>query len=154
MPRSRRTKVRNMPPNQRKAVMANMSAKHRRWARMSRSQRREAGYLERYPIKVEEAKWFTAGGRRVGRMFLEDEEIRVARGELKSDEYLDVIDPDDGETIVGPAWYKDAAAGDLQAINVCPICHRGMKKGYCMEHGYPGAYGYSWNEKKKRWDKK
>lgn len=166
MPRSKRTKVRNMPPNQRKAVMANMSKKHRRWARMSRSQRREAGYLERYPIKSDEVDWKTAGGQRVARLYPDAETLRTASIDAKkTDSNVNIfeipegVDPDevDYDVIIGPDWYAEGISGLTQSKNLCPICHRRLKDGYCMEHGDiknpPGSgYAYQWNERKKRWE--
>lgn len=125
------------------------------WLGMTVPKRRKQGYLENYPIKSSKVQWSTVrSGIRVGRMFLSDAQMAIAvKDAKKRNGGLDIIDPSTGETIIGPEWYIEGVMGEKPSKTLCPICHRALKNGYCMEHGDVRAQGYRWDDKKKKWIK-
>ena len=143
--------------------MAKMSQEHRRWLRKTRQQRRKTGYLERYPVKSDDVPWKTAGGQRVARLFLDADELRTGSVDAnRLDPSIPIfevppgVDPEeiDGEVILGPEWYADGISGFAPSKTLCPICHRGLKDGVCLEHGNVGeGPGYQWDERRKKWTK-
>jgi hypothetical protein len=87
-------------------------------------------------------------------MFLSDAQMAIAvKDAKKRNGGLDIIDPSTGETIIGPEWYIEGVMGEKPSKTLCPICHRALKNGYCMEHGDVRAQGYRWDDKKKKWIK-
>jgi len=123
------------------------------WQKLSVDQRQKKGYLRNYPIKSNEAQWSTIrGGNRVARAFLSEIQLNAASQDAKKRGVsLDVSDPDTGEILIGAKWYIDGVMGDTPSKTLCPICHRALKNGYCMEHGDVKAQGWKWNANRKKW---
>ena len=123
------------------------------WEKLSTRQRQKKGYLQNYPVKSSKIQWKTArGGNRVARVFLSDRQLEIAAQDAKKRGVaLDVADPSTGEILIGPKWYKKGVMGEAPSKTLCPICHRALKNGYCMEHGDIKAQGWRWDNKRKKW---
>ena len=123
------------------------------WMKLSARQRQKEGYLRNYPVKSSDIQWATVrGGNRVARIFLSDAQLDAAAQDAKKRGIsLDVLDPIMGEVALGPEWYKEGISGEKPSKTLCPICHRALKNGYCMEHGDIRAQGWRWDNKRKKW---